>query len=188
MFRGFGSERNVDDSRDRRKPPSIRKFKLADDSWTEDEGAWYLPDCVSVYRTPTGGWSERPDARKETLWFVPEISGDADTNPNAIGFTNWINAAYDRQAGRWVYLPNASGVVHVIFEAPPTGIPDGSTVPCAPVSFSDGRDLGFAPGNAVVIENQVGSPVCNTGSRRGTAVTWTDHYMVLNEFRDCEAP
>lgn len=81
--------------------------------------------------------------------------------------------------------PGGNSVIHVIFEAASAGIADGQTVNCTAISYSDGRN---ATGDdaTVDVENQTGETVCNTGSFRGTAVTWGDHFMILNEFAECE--
>lgn len=71
--------------------------------------------------------------------------------------------------------------VHVLFEAPTSGIADGQLVQCTAIEFSDGRDID----GAIKVLNKTGTTVCETGSRRGTAVTWAKDYMILNEFRDC---
>lgn len=82
-----------------------RKFKLPNTEWVPDGGAFYIEGCSPVYRSPGGDWTSREGSRLETLWFIPEISGNSSVDPNTINFNQWVRAEFDAQAGRWVYVP-----------------------------------------------------------------------------------
>lgn len=88
--------------------------------------------------------------------------------------------------GRWIFESTGNSSVHVVFEAPPDGIPSGSSSSfCRPISFSDGRDVGFAPGNSITVHNWTSAPVGETGNNRAKASTWGEDYSVDAEDRDC---
>jgi len=116
--------------RDRKKQKtkngSIRHFELPDEDWEEadsdndDDNAWKVR-ATPVYRTPQGGWKPKPDSAEQTLWFVPELNGDEDTDPNSLTFPTWVTAVWDSQAGRWIVTLTSSSQI-ATFQAPPGGI------------------------------------------------------------------
>ena len=96
--------------REKKRNGTIRHFELPDEDWVEDEddGAWYVK-ATPVYRVPQGGWKPKPDSAEQKLWFVPELNGTEDTDPNSLTFPDWVTAKWDSQAGRWLVSLVASG-------------------------------------------------------------------------------
>ena len=170
------TRRRVTDTSELPRNSGIRQF-FATPKGTIPSGTQINPGRGEAYLLRLNTQTEMME-RTEAIVEVWNTGPELLDNGNG-GVTPLVRLWGDSHGRLWV----VQETVHVIFTAPDTGIPGGQTVECTPVDFSDGRTV--AAGDMIMVENRIFDTVCETGSHQGTAVTWQDHYLIINEAREC---
>jgi hypothetical protein len=86
----------------------------AEDDWEEDIGAW-RHKAQQVYRRPQGDWTVVTGGTTRYIYFVPQLSGSADTDPNSLDLPEWVSCYWDPQAGRWIMMLSGGGQAFQFF-------------------------------------------------------------------------